>query len=106
LFNVGSHALKKFATLFLTASMAIGSVLTVSAPASAAPIAQIAVVHASDVVQVRDERYWRHHRDDRRNWHGDRRDWHRGRGDWRRDRWRHDRNWDRHHRRHGVVIRF
>jgi hypothetical protein len=98
--------LKKFATLFLTASMAIGSVVIISAPASAAPIAQIAVVNASDVVQVRDERYWRHHRDGRRDWRGDRRDWHHGRGDWRRDRWRHDRDWDRHHRRHGVVIRF
>lgn len=108
LFNVGNQALKTFATIFLTASMAIGSVLGISAPASAAPIAQIEVVNASDVVQVRDERDWRHRRHDRRDWNRDRRDrrdWHHGRGDWRRDRWRHERDWRPHHRRHGVVIR-
>lgn len=97
--------MNKFATLFLTASIAIGSVFSISAPASAAPIAQVEVVNSSDVVQIRDEREWRHHRHDRRDWNRDRR-WHEGRGDWRRDRWRHDRDWNRHHRRHGVVIRF
>ena len=80
--------------------MAIGSVLAISAPASAAPIAQIEVAHASDVVQVRDDRRWRDRHHNRRDWHRDRR-WHHGRDDWRRDRYRHER-----HNRHGVVIRF
>ncbi len=96
--------MRKLATLALTASMAIGSLFAVAAPASATPIAPAAVTQSSDVVQVRDER-WRHHRNERRSWRHDRREFRHGRGDWRRDRWHNRRDWHRQHRRNGVIIR-
>lgn len=104
--QLGRDTLKTFATLFLTASMAFGSLFAVSAPASAAPLAPVQVSQSTDVVQVRDERRWRHDRYERRNWRHDRREFRHGRGDWRRDRGYHQRrDWGRHHRRNGVIIR-
>lgn len=103
--------MKTLATIFLAASMATGSLVAVSTSAEAAPIANVEIAHSTDIVTIRDERDWRHHRYER----GDRRNWHRGRDDWRRDRWRHDRYWGRdrdwrhdryRHHRSGVVIRF
>ncbi|MBZ5763011.1 MULTISPECIES: hypothetical protein [Rhizobium] len=97
--------MKIFATAFLTASMAIGSLFAVSAPVAAAPLAPVQITQSSDVVQVRDER-WRHNRHERRSWRHDRREFRHGRGEWRRDRGYHNRReWHRHHRRNGVIIR-
>lgn len=112
--------MKTFATIFLTASMTLGSALVISTPASAVPGARFEIAPVSDVIQVRqdgkpagwnghgrhDDWYWRHHR------HYDRHDWHRDRWDHHHDRYwdqggYRDRYWDQHYRRHsGVTIEF
>lgn len=115
IFGIKENVLKKLVTILLGASIAFGSALAVSAPASAAPMhtppAFGSSLDSSNVVQARsddynwdrrDRRDWRHN--DRRHWrHDDRRYWHNER--WREREWRRDRYW-RERRGAGIILDF
>lgn len=102
--------MKNLASIALTAALTVGSLLSVTMPAMAAP-PSVSQATAPDIVLVQDRgtRWHPDSYDDRRRWRGhDRRHWRDDRGWDRRRHW--DRSWrdDRryYHRRHrsGVIF--
>ncbi|WP_149340032.1 hypothetical protein [Neorhizobium sp. P12A] len=106
--------MKRLATIMLTASVALGSVLAIADTTSAAPIPQPLTIGSSNIHQARVDdnppyrwdapryyhrRHW--NRDDRRYWHRE----HWRERNWREGDWRRDRYW-RYRRGPAVILDF
>ncbi|TIX89362.1 hypothetical protein BSK43_022525 [Rhizobium sp. P44RR-XXIV] len=100
--------MKHLASIALTAALAVGSLLSVALPASAAPFGSPSAPNSSNIILVQDHgtRWHPDSYDDRRHWRDrDRRHWRGDRGWDRRDRdryWSDDRRY--RHRHHSGVI--
>ncbi|PST21384.1 hypothetical protein C7U61_08665 [Rhizobium sp. JAB6] len=99
--------MKHFASLALSAALAVGALLTATFPAASMPLANSSSPMASNVILVQEQGTRRYYDDDRRAYWRDRdhRHWRERRWERRHwnDRWRDDRRYY-HHRHHGGVM--